>query len=34
MMPHQVNNHGNVFGGVILSMVDRVAAVSLPVRPE
>ena len=28
MMPHQVNNHGNVFGGVILSMVDRVAAVS------
>ncbi len=28
MMPHQVNNHGNVFGGVILSMVDRAAAVS------
>ena len=27
-MPHQVNNHGNVFGGVILSMVDRAAAVS------
>ena len=27
MMPHQVNNHGNVFGGVILSMVDRAAAV-------
>jgi len=28
MMPHQVNNHGNVFGGVILSMVDRAAGVS------
>jgi acyl-CoA hydrolase len=28
MMPHQVNNHGNVFGGVVLSMVDRVAGVS------
>ena len=22
MMPHHVNNLGNVFGGVILSMVD------------
>ena len=28
MMPHQVNNHGNVFGGVLLSMVDRAAAVA------
>jgi acyl-CoA hydrolase len=28
MMPHQVNNHGHVFGGVILSMVDRVAGVA------
>jgi acyl-CoA hydrolase len=28
MMPHQVNNHGNVFGGVVLSMVDRAAGVS------
>ncbi|MGW8266877.1 MAG: acyl-CoA thioesterase [Longimicrobiales bacterium] len=28
MMPHQVNNHGNVFGGVVLSMVDRAAAVA------
>ena len=28
MMPHQVNNHGNVFGGEILSMVDRVAGVA------
>ena len=28
MMPHQVNNHGNVFGGVLLSMVDRAAGVS------
>ena len=28
MMPHQVNNHGNVFGGVILSMVDRAAGVA------
>ena len=28
MMPHQVNNLGHVFGGVVLSMVDRAAAVS------
>jgi acyl-CoA hydrolase len=28
MMPHQVNNHGHVFGGVVLSMVDRAAGVS------
>lgn len=28
MMPHQVNNHGHVFGGVILSMVDRIAGVT------
>ncbi len=28
MMPHHVNNVGNVFGGVILSMVDRAAAVA------
>ena len=28
MMPHQVNNLGHVFGGEILSMVDRAAAVS------
>jgi len=28
MMPNQVNNHGNVFGGVLLSMVDRAAGVS------
>lgn len=28
MMPHHVNNLGNVFGGVILSMVDRVATVA------
>lgn len=28
MMPHQVNNLGHVFGGVLLSMVDRVAAVA------
>jgi uncharacterized protein (TIGR00369 family) len=28
MMPHHVNNLGNVFGGVILSMVDRAAAVA------
>lgn len=28
MMPHQVNNHGHVFGGVILSMVDRAAGVA------
>lgn len=28
MLPHQVNNHGNVFGGVVLSMVDRAAAVA------
>jgi len=28
MMPHQVNNLGNVFGGELLSMVDRAAAVA------
>ena len=28
MMPHHVNNLGNVFGGVILSMVDRAATVA------
>jgi len=28
MMPNQVNNLGHVFGGVLLSMVDRAAAVS------
>ena len=28
MMPHHVNNFGNVFGGVILSMVDRAALVA------
>lgn len=28
MMPQQANNLGNVFGGVILSLVDRVAAVA------
>lgn len=28
MMPNMANNHGNVFGGVILSLVDRVAAVA------
>ena len=28
MMPHMANNHGNVFGGVILSLVDSVAAVA------
>lgn len=28
MMPHQVNNHGHVFGGELLSMVDRAAAVA------
>lgn len=28
MMPHQVNNLGHVFGGEILSMVDRAAAVA------
>lgn len=28
MMPHQVNNHGHVFGGVILSMVDRAAGIA------
>ncbi len=28
MMPHHANNLGNVFGGVILSLVDRVAAVA------
>src|SRR6266550_356193 len=27
MMPHHANLLGNVFGGVILSLVDRVAAV-------
>ena len=27
-MPHQVNNLGHVFGGELLSMVDRAAAVS------
>jgi len=27
-MPHHVNNHGHVFGGVILSMVDRAAGVA------
>jgi acyl-CoA hydrolase len=28
MMPHMANTLGNVFGGVILSLVDRVAAVA------
>lgn len=28
MMPHHTNNLGNVFGGVVLSMVDRTAAVA------
>ena len=28
MMPHQVNNLGNVFGGEMLSMVDRAAGVA------
>jgi acyl-CoA hydrolase len=28
MMPHMANNMGNVFGGVILALVDRVAAVA------
>jgi acyl-CoA hydrolase len=28
MMPHMANLQGNVFGGVILSLVDRVAAVA------
>jgi len=28
MMPHQVNNLGQLFGGVLLSMVDRAAAMS------
>lgn len=28
MMPQHVNNLGNVFGGVVLAMVDRVAAVA------
>lgn len=28
MMPNMANNLGNVFGGVILSLVDRVAAVA------
>ena len=27
MMPHMANNLGHVFGGVILSLVDRIAAV-------
>ena len=27
MMPGQVNNHGHVFGGVVLSMADRAAGV-------
>ena len=28
MMPHDANNLGHVFGGVVLSMMDRTAAVS------
>ncbi len=28
MMPHQVNNLGHVFGGELLSMVDRAAAIA------
>ncbi len=28
MMPNMANNHGNVFGGVILSLVDLVGAVA------
>jgi acyl-CoA hydrolase len=28
MMPQHANNLGNVFGGVVLSMIDRAAAVS------
>lgn len=28
MMPHMANLQGNVFGGVILSLIDRVAAVA------
>jgi uncharacterized protein (TIGR00369 family) len=28
MMPNMVNNLGNVFGGVILSLIDRAAAVA------
>ena len=28
LMPHQVNNLGHVFGGAILSMVDRAASVA------
>lgn len=28
MMPHHANNMGNVFGGVILSLIDRVASVA------
>jgi acyl-CoA hydrolase len=28
MMPHQVNNLGHVFGGEVLSMIDRAAAVA------
>jgi len=28
MMPHMANTQGNVFGGVILSLIDRAAAVA------
>lgn len=28
MMPNMANNRGNVFGGVILSLVDRIGAVA------
>ncbi len=28
MMPHMANNMGNVFGGVVLSLMDRVASVA------
>lgn len=28
MMPQHVNNQGHVFGGVVLSMVDRAAGVA------
>ena len=28
MMPNMANNLGHVFGGVILSLIDRVAAVA------
>ena len=34
MMPNMANNLGNVFGGVILSLLDRVAAVAAAVRCE